>query len=115
MDFCRDERLFPKNNVDRWVCDACFGEFDRHAIEFTLMDVVYGLERSFAQQDLRCSRCQQIQSDNVSRYCHCSGAYQFTLSKADVRRKLRTIVNVAIVHRLPRLKVRSFWVQFSVP
>ncbi|KAJ7806132.1 hypothetical protein B0H14DRAFT_3768801 [Mycena olivaceomarginata] len=104
MDFCRDERLFPKNNVDRWVCDACFGEFDRHAIEFTLMDVVYGLERSFAQQDLRCSRCQQIQSDNVSRYCHCSGAYQFTLSKADVRRKLRTIVNVAIVHRLPRLK-----------
>jgi DNA polymerase epsilon subunit 1 len=105
MDFCRDEGLLPKNNVDRWVCANCSGEFDRLAIEFTLMDVVYGLERAFAQQDLRCSKCQQIQSDNVSRYCQCSGSYQFTLNKAEIRRKLRTIVNVAIVHRLPRLKV----------
>ncbi|KAK7064720.1 DNA polymerase epsilon catalytic subunit [Favolaschia claudopus] len=104
MDFCRDEQLLPKNNADRWVCEVCQGEFDRLAIEFTLMDVVYGLERSFAQQDLRCSKCQQIQSDNVSRYCQCSGTYQFTLNKADIRRKLRTIVNVAIVHRLSRSK-----------
>ncbi|KAJ6626952.1 hypothetical protein B0H10DRAFT_1997385 [Mycena sp. CBHHK59/15] len=106
MDFCRDEELLP-NNTDvsqRWTCVACHGEFDRLAIEFTLIEVVYSLERSFAQQDLRCSKCQQIQSDNVSRYCQCSGAYQLTLSKADVRRKLRTIVNVAIVHHLPRLK-----------
>ncbi|KAJ7642294.1 hypothetical protein B0H17DRAFT_960164 [Mycena rosella] len=106
MDFCRDPELLPdKGNVSpRWVCSSCKGEFDRLAIEFTLMDVVFSLERSFAQQDLRCSKCQQIQSDNVSRYCQCSGTYQFTLSKAEVRRKLRTIVNVAIVHNLSRLK-----------
>ncbi|KAJ7171879.1 hypothetical protein C8R43DRAFT_1085118 [Mycena crocata] len=106
MDFCRDPQLLPKTTdlSPRWECTSCSGEFDRLAIEFTLMDVVYSLERSFAQQDLRCSKCQQIQSDNVSRYCQCSGTYQFTLSKAEVRRKLRTIVNVAIVHNLPRLK-----------
>ncbi|KAJ7480111.1 hypothetical protein B0H11DRAFT_1725065 [Mycena galericulata] len=106
MDFCRDPELLP-NNTDvtpRWVCTNCKGEFDRLAIEFTLMEVVYGIERAFAQQDLRCSKCQQIQSDNVSRYCQCSGTYQFTLSKAEIRRKLKTIVNVAIVHHLPRLK-----------
>ncbi|KAJ7293865.1 hypothetical protein C8J57DRAFT_1112502 [Mycena rebaudengoi] len=106
MDFCRDPELLPNNKdvTPRWLCLSCHGEFDRLAIEFTLMDVVYGLERSFAQQDLRCSKCHQIQSDNVSRYCQCSGTYQFTLSKGDVRRKLRTIVNVAIVHNLARLK-----------
>ncbi|KAF8916873.1 hypothetical protein CPB85DRAFT_1288414 [Mucidula mucida] len=106
FDFCRDPRLLP-NNVDvvqRWTCADCNGEYDRPAIEFTLINMLFQLECSFAQQDLRCSRCQQIQSDTVSRFCHCSGTYQFTMSKADVRRKLRTIVNVAIVHNLARLK-----------
>jgi len=107
FDFCRDPELLP-NNLDitsRWLCPNCGGEYDRLAIEFTLMDVVHGLERTFAQQDLRCSKCQQIQSDNVSRYCRCSGTYQFTINKGDIRRKLRTVVNVALVHKLGRLKV----------
>ncbi|KAJ7630434.1 hypothetical protein FB45DRAFT_915491 [Roridomyces roridus] len=105
MDFCRDPELLPTGtDVPKWTCADCKGEFDRQAIEFTLMEVVFSLERSFAQQDLRCSKCQQIQSDNVSRYCQCSGSYQLTLSKAETRRKLRTIVNVSIVHHLPRLK-----------
>jgi DNA polymerase epsilon subunit 1 len=110
LDFCRDPELLP-NNLDispRWLCPNCGGEYDRLAIEFTLIDVVHGLERTFAQQDLRCSKCQQIQSDNVSRYCRCSGTYQLTINKADVRRKLRTVVNVAIVHNLSRLKVSLF-------
>ncbi|KAF7310481.1 DNA polymerase epsilon catalytic subunit [Mycena chlorophos] len=107
MDFCRDGDLLATANNNahqRWTCAECLGEFDRLAIEFALMDMVYGLERAFAQQDLRCGKCQQIQSDNVSRYCQCSGAYQQTLNKGEVRRKLKTIVNVAIVQNLPRLK-----------
>lgn len=107
FDFCRDPELLPSNLEvsPKWLCSNCGGEYDRLAIEFTLIELVHGLERAFAQQDLRCSKCQQIQSDNVSRYCQCSGAYQFTVNKADTRRKLRTIVNVAIVHNLGRLRV----------
>ncbi|KAF7306469.1 DNA polymerase epsilon catalytic subunit [Mycena indigotica] len=106
MDFCRDTDLevTSTGSHQRWTCGECGGEYDRLAIEFTLIDMVYSMERSFAQQDLRCSKCQQIQSDNVSRYCQCSGAYQQTQNKAEVRRKLKTIVNVAIVQNLPRLK-----------
>jgi len=109
FDFCRDIELIPDNldSAPRWHCQHCGGEYDRSAIELTLMEVVYALERTFAQQDLKCSKCKQIQSDNVSRYCQCSGTYQFTISKVDVRRKLRTIVNVALVHNLGRLKVRD--------
>ncbi|EDR01015.1 uncharacterized protein LACBIDRAFT_312780 [Laccaria bicolor S238N-H82] len=106
FDFCRDPELLP-NNVDinpRWLCNHCGGEYDRVAIEFMLIEMTRALERNFAQQDLRCGKCQQIQSDNVSRYCRCSGSYQFTISKADMRRKLRTIVNVAREYNLPRLK-----------
>jgi len=80
------------------------GEYDRVAIEFMLIEMARALERNFAQQDLQCGKCQQIQSDNVSRYCQCSGSYQLTISKADMRRKLRTIVNVAREYNLPRLK-----------
>ena len=107
FDFCRDPELLP-NNMDvnpKWLCMNCGGEYDKVAIEFALIDMTRELERAFAQQDLRCAKCQQIQSDNVSRYCKCSGSYQFTMNKTDVRRKLRTIVNVAREYSLPRLRV----------
>ncbi|TDL20354.1 DUF1744-domain-containing protein [Rickenella mellea] len=105
FDFCRDEDLFPSALEQvRWFCSECDCEYDRVAIEFALIQIVHRLERSFAQQDLRCSRCKQIQSDNISKHCDCSGSYQLTIPKADVRRKLRTIVNVAIAHNLSRLK-----------
>ena len=108
FDFCRDPELLP-NNLEvnpKWFCSNCGGEYDRTAIEFTLIEMTRELERAFAQQDLRCSKCQQIKSDNVSRWCQCSGSYQFTMNKADVRRKMKTIVNVAREYNLFRLKVR---------
>jgi DNA polymerase epsilon subunit 1 len=109
FDFCRDPGLLPSNlSVSpRWLCSTCGGEYDRLVIELSLMAMLHGLECTFVQQDLTCSKCKQIQSDNVSRYCQCSGAYQFTLNKADVRRKLRTVVNVALVHNLGRLRVST--------
>ncbi|EGO19905.1 hypothetical protein SERLADRAFT_363759 [Serpula lacrymans var. lacrymans S7.9] len=106
FDFCRDPELMP-NGLDitppRWLCGGCGVEYDRIAIELELMRMVCSLERSFAQQDLRCAKCKQVRSDNVSRYCQCSGAYQLTMNKAEVRRRLRTVVNVAIVHGMAKL------------
>ncbi|KZT02860.1 DUF1744-domain-containing protein [Laetiporus sulphureus 93-53] len=106
FDFCRDPELMP-NNLEinaRWLCVHCGGEYDRTMIEFALMDMVFELERRFVQQDLRCGKCKRLQSDNVSKHCQCSGSYQLSISKVDVRRKLRTIVNVAISHNLSRLR-----------
>jgi DNA polymerase epsilon subunit 1 len=108
FDFCRDPELIP-NNIDispRWLCSNCGGEYDRTAIEFSLMQLALTIERSVSQQDMRCSKCQQIRSNNVSLYCQCSGSHLYTINKADLRQKLRTIVNIAIVHNLVRLKVR---------
>ena len=107
FDFCRDPELIP-NNVDispRWLCFNCGGEYDRTSIEFALMQVALNIERSISQQDMRCSKCQQIRSNNVSLYCQCSGTQLYTVNRADVRRKLRTIVNIALMHNLGRLRV----------
>ncbi|KAG6831555.1 hypothetical protein H0H92_009474 [Tricholoma furcatifolium] len=100
FDFCRDPELISP----KWICSNCTGEYDKTAIEFALMQVVLTIERNFAQQDLRCSKCQQIRSDNVSMFCRCSGSQMLTVSKADMRRKLRTIANIARHHNLKQLK-----------
>jgi DNA polymerase epsilon subunit 1 len=88
------------------------GEYDCIAIEMELVRLVGSLERVFTQQDMHCGKCRQVHSDNVSRYCHCSGPYQLVLSKPKSRRRLRTIVNVAIVYDLSRLRV-SYLMLFS--
>ncbi|KAG2123788.1 uncharacterized protein EDB93DRAFT_1259023 [Suillus bovinus] len=108
FDFCRDPELMPyglDGARPRWICGGCGGEYDRIAIEMELVRLVGSLERTFTQQDMRCGKCKQVRSDNVSRHCHCSGPYQLVLSKPEFRRRLRTIVNVAIVHNLSRLRV----------
>ena len=107
FDFCRDPELLPDNlEVNaRWLCVDCGGEYDRMVIELALMEIIYELERRFAQQDLRCGKCKQIRSDNVSKHCQCSGSFQLTINKADIRRNVRTIVNVSIMHNLTRLRV----------
>lgn len=110
FDFCRDPELMPDGLSvvpPKWTCRGCDCEYDRAGIEMELMRVVGVIEKSFAQQDMRCSRCKQIRSDNASRYCQCSGSYQLVVGKAEMKRKLRTVLNVAIVHNFTRLKVCS--------
>ncbi|KXN82929.1 DNA polymerase epsilon catalytic subunit A [Leucoagaricus sp. SymC.cos] len=106
FDFCRDPDLAAsgQTSMPRWYCSSCNGEFDRVAIEFMLIGAVLAIEANFAQQDMRCPKCKQIRSDNLSRHCQCSGPYLYTSGKADARRKLRTMANIAIFYNLPRLK-----------
>ncbi|KDQ64760.1 hypothetical protein JAAARDRAFT_145864 [Jaapia argillacea MUCL 33604] len=107
FDFCRDPELLPSSDQPsnpRWLCPSCGGDYDRTTIELSLIQILFNLERTFAQQDLRCGKCKQIQSDSVSRICACSGAYVLSLNKAEGRRRLRTFCNVAIVHGLGKLK-----------
>ena len=110
FDFCRDPELMPDRlavGPPKWICRGCDCEYDRTAIEMELVRMVGIFEKSFSQQDMRCSKCKQIRSDNASRYCRCSGSYQLVVGKTETRRKLRTILNVAIVHNFARLKVSS--------
>ncbi|KAI0266369.1 DUF1744-domain-containing protein [Gloeopeniophorella convolvens] len=109
FDFCRDADLLPRagEGRPRWACTRCGAEHDRTAVEFELIERVHALERAAAQQDLRCARCEQVRADHVARIHDCGGAFRNTMNRTDVRRALRTMVNVAIVHDLGRLRVRA--------
>ncbi|EJD53603.1 DUF1744-domain-containing protein [Auricularia subglabra TFB-10046 SS5] len=106
MDFCRDVDLLPSAPGARsaWQCAQCGYDFDKQEIDFALVSIIERLEASFTTQDLRCSKCKQVRSDNVSKHCICSGEWRYILSKAEFRRRLRTAVNVATVHNLPLLR-----------
>ncbi|KAH6905769.1 DNA polymerase epsilon catalytic subunit A [Coprinopsis sp. MPI-PUGE-AT-0042] len=106
FDFCRDSNLLHTSTEvnPRWLCTSCGGEYDKTVIEFSLIDMARAIEQKFARQDLRCGRCQQIQGDNVSRWCQCSGTYNSTLNKGEARKTLKTMVNVAREYKLGRLK-----------
>ncbi|KAG8992881.1 DNA polymerase epsilon catalytic subunit, partial [Tulasnella sp. 427] len=111
FDFCRDPDLLPRDassrgmaGAIRWQCANCECDYDRRAIEAMLIDIVRKLVTSFQLQDLRCAKCKQIKSDNLTLHCHCSGADQLTSAKGEAKRKIRTISNVASVHGLALLK-----------
>ncbi|KAI9441331.1 hypothetical protein H4582DRAFT_2206338 [Lactarius indigo] len=108
FDFCRDADLLRvgegERRTPRWACMRCGAEHDRTAVEFELIERVYALERAATQQDLRCARCGQVRADHVARTHECGGSFRNTMNRTDVRRTLRTMVNVAIVHDLGRLR-----------
>ncbi|KAI0001143.1 hypothetical protein BJV77DRAFT_958771 [Russula vinacea] len=107
FDFCRDADLLPRpgeSGRPRWACTRCGAEHDRTAVEFELIERVHALERAAAQQDLRCARCAQVRADHVARLHDCGGSFNNTVNRTDMRRALRTMVNVAIVHDLSRLR-----------
>ncbi|KAF4566262.1 DNA polymerase epsilon catalytic subunit [Pleurotus pulmonarius] len=105
FDFCRDPELKPNEleSAPRWLCQSCGGEYDRLVIEHTLMEMLFTIEKTFSQQDLRCKKCKQVRSDYVSRWCQCSGPYNLTIARADMKRRVRTMVNIARLHNLTRL------------
>ncbi|CAG8603996.1 3851_t:CDS:2, partial [Acaulospora colombiana] len=112
FDFCRDTDLLPRQGNDgrsppKWICAYCDTEYDRKAIESSMIDVVKRMEMVYQMQDLKCAKCKRIKVDNLGQYCSCSGSVGLTVGKADGRRRLRTIVNVATVHNLAALKVNT--------
>lgn len=114
MDLCRDEDLLPPpdeqqsaRKTTRWLCLICGSEYDRGAIEASIIDAVRRLLTNYQVQDLRCAKCHEVKSDIMSEHCHCSGVYQTTASKAEMRRKIKTIANVSIFHQLPLARVST--------
>ncbi len=111
FDFCRDPDLLAleerghHRGVPRWQCPVCRCEYDRRAIEVSVIDSVKQLATSYQVQDLKCLKCGQLKADNLAPHCKCSGSYSLTIGRSETRRKLRTVVNVAIYHGLDLLKV----------
>ncbi|KAG1059608.1 hypothetical protein G6F42_028254 [Rhizopus arrhizus] len=105
LDFCRDKELMPKQgHIQAWRCKGCHCEYDKRLIEDRMITQIQTWFTASDIQDLRCSRCHTIKTENLMRQCDkCGSEYIKTLSKAELERKLKVFRNVAKEQQLTRL------------
>ncbi|RJE19848.1 DNA polymerase [Aspergillus sclerotialis] len=110
LDLCRDEDVLPDPGSDvttttkPWLCPFCHTEYDKLAQEEILVGQVYGLITGWQTQDLKCSKCGNLQVSEFMEHCSCSGAWVETIDRADVMKKLRVLESVAKFHSLTLLQ-----------
>ncbi|CEP06775.1 hypothetical protein [Parasitella parasitica] len=105
LDFCRDKELMPKQgHIQAWRCKGCHSEYDKRLIEDRMITQIQTWFTANDIQDLRCSRCHTIKTENLMRQCDkCGSEYTKTLSKPELERKLKVFRNVAKEQQLTRL------------
>ena len=68
---------------------------DKAVVEGKLVEIIQRQIASFAMQDLRCQRCNQVRSSNMLLLCDCSGGYKLESAATDYWKKIRTIKDLA--------------------
>ncbi|KAF8939090.1 DNA polymerase epsilon catalytic subunit [Dissophora ornata] len=116
LDFCRDPHLLPKIKKDTgevilgaWRCQECKEEYDREAIEESIVAIVEKLVGQYQMQDLACVKCRRVKEGFLGEWCECSGSYATALGRADYLRKMRVFENIAEFYGLPLLKEVVAW------
>ena len=98
LDLCKDPELLlggAGSEDSVWPCPSCKHSLDKIVVEGKLIEMVQKHTASFSMQDLRCQRCNQVKSANLSMICECSGGYKVETSGVDFWKKIRTIRDLA--------------------
>lgn len=98
FDLTRDSDLLqpvPPGSTRQYPCFRCNHSHDPLAIEAAILDQLMTQVTTYQLSDLKCTRCQEIKSNNLALYCSCSGAFQTADSRTELLKKLRTIASVA--------------------
>ena len=83
-----------------WLCPSCSQEYDRDLIQSQLLGILHQQIMSFQLQDLKCSKCNMVKGDHLSRECACAGSYQVVVPRTAVLQKAKTLLNVARFHQV---------------
>ncbi|KAL9639324.1 MAG: hypothetical protein Q9204_001158 [Flavoplaca sp. TL-2023a] len=121
FDFCRDEDLLPEpsssssaaaidnvNNGDGrkpFLCPTCSHPFPPLPIEEYLISTIQKMLAEWATQDLRCGKCRRLRSSELMEHCGCGGAWEGTVKREGVVRRLRVMERVARVYGFRMLGV----------
>lgn len=97
IDFCREEEK------GIWACSNCKRAYNKVLLEEELIAQAYGLFTRYFCQDLECSKCRQIRSDNLSEFCKCSGEWSETVKFDDVVARAEIFRRVASAYGLKML------------
>lgn len=91
IDFCQTD--FDKHNRDI-KCENCHRIFPKQLLQEHLVQNMTIEIENYMIQDLKCSKCQKIKIDNMSKNCTCSGAWTTTIPAVDVENKLKVYEQV---------------------
>ncbi|KAL7751596.1 DNA polymerase epsilon catalytic subunit [Sorochytrium milnesiophthora] len=112
LDFCRDPVLLPRPNGTHrpWTCPSCDVEYDRAAVEESIVDLVQRQLMAYQLQDVRCVRCHLVKRENLSLHCNCSGKFETLMSRTQLVENLKVVLNVARFHALDMLTEVVEWI-----
>ncbi|KAG0052419.1 DNA polymerase epsilon catalytic subunit [Gryganskiella cystojenkinii] len=117
LDFCRDPHLLPKIKKDTgkmvlgtWRCQECKEEYDRDAIEESMVAIVERMVDQYQMQDLKCVKCRRVKADHLGEWCECSGRFVTVMGRNDYLRKMRVFENIAEFYGLVLLKEVVTWI-----
>lgn len=103
LDLCRDADLIASAPQKEWHCLRCHTLYDRASIELRLIALVQQQIAQHAIQDLHCSRCGCINTNNLAPYCTCSGAWVHKNTQSDTSKRLSHALAIAQFHSFPLL------------
>lgn len=112
IDLCRDASLLPSTPTNaetappppKWKCDNCDSTYDKLRIEEQLVSEVQKVVLEWCTQDLKCSKCKRLRSNEFMEHCACAGEWLGTKNRADVKKRLNTYNNVAEFYGLRMLE-----------
>lgn len=111
LDLCRDGSLMPypsslatagvekqQQHIPPWRCPACATELPRREIEELLVARVTGILAEWTTQDVRCTKCRCLRTNDFLPRCVCSGQWEETVRRDEVRNRLEVMAQVARVY-----------------
>jgi DNA polymerase epsilon subunit 1 len=112
LDLCRDASLLPPilSSSDtappppKWKCDNCSANYDKLRIEEQLVSEVQKVVLEWCTQDLKCSKCKNLRSNEFMEHCACAGEWVATKDKKEVQTRLKVYGNVAGFYGLRMLE-----------
>jgi DNA polymerase epsilon subunit 1 len=113
LDLCRDSALLPPilpANSDtppqppKWKCDTCDSTYDKLRIEEQLVSEVQKVVLEWCTQDLKCSKCKRLRSNEFMEHCTCAGEWVGTKNRGEIKKKLGVYNNVAGFYGLRMLE-----------
>ena len=73
----------------------CATSYDNVEIEFALIDILYRRSMGYILQDLKCLKCNEIQRDNVSEHCTCSGKFTTTINRNEIVQCVKILQSIS--------------------
>lgn len=111
VDLCRDPYVEPQSGeIGVWTCSRCKTAYDIEEIELGLINSLRCKAVAYVLQDVKCTKCKEINNRNMSKFCTCAGTFTNTFSAANLNPILTIFSNIARYYNMPLLFDTVSWI-----